>query len=109
MVTTRRGALSENVEKVIEQNFAVEKATASSGVMAAYPRVMYAVVTAIVKTIFASDFITTTNRTAVFLMFFLVVHCLGNLLVFLGADAFNAYGHLLHVREIAMFPPCRTF
>jgi succinate dehydrogenase / fumarate reductase cytochrome b subunit len=41
-----------------------------------------------------------TNRTAVFLLFFLIIHCAGNLLVFLGADAFNAYGHVLHVNPV---------
>lgn len=35
-----------------------------------------------------------------FLLFFLVIHCAGNVLVFVGADAFNAYGHILHVNPL---------
>ena len=104
MVTTRRGSSTEQT-KTDATNGPNIVAKASdgapqTGVLGAYPRVLYAVFIAILKTIFASDYITTTNRTAVFLMFFLVIHCLGNLLVFVGADAFNAYGHLLHVNPL---------
>jgi len=55
---------------------------------------------ATIKTIFAFEAINSINRTAVFLMTFLLIHCAGNLLIFVGADAFNVYGHLLHVNPL---------
>jgi len=68
--------------------------------VSAYPRVLMSVLASIIKTIFAFDAILTTNRTAVFLMFFLVIHVAGNCLVFFGPEVFNAYGHVLHVNPL---------
>jgi len=43
------------------------------------------------------------NRTAVFMLIFLVVHMLGNLSAFAGADAFNTYGHMLNQNPALKF------
>lgn len=72
----------------------------AAGLLEALPAVLYAVLVATIKTIFALDAASSTNRTAVFLLTFLLIHCAGNLLVFLGADVFNAYGHLLSVNPL---------
>ncbi len=40
------------------------------------------------------------SSSAVFLIAFLLVHVLGNLIIFKGADAFNQYGHSLRTNPI---------
>lgn len=39
------------------------------------------------------------GATGLFLCFFLVVHLAGNLLLYVGADAYNGYAHKLHSNE----------
>jgi len=73
---------------------------ASASLASAAPKVVGAVLLAIIKTIFALDVRSNINRTALFLMFFLLIHCAGNLLVFAGPDMFNAYGYLLNVNPL---------
>jgi L-lactate dehydrogenase (cytochrome) len=57
---------------------------------------LWSIVMAVVKTIFVPNTRDALNRTAIFLIIFLVVHMLGNLAVFISADAFNSYGYLLN-------------
>mgnify|MGYP003976278347 CR=1 FL=1 len=56
-----------------------------------------AIVENIVYTIFAFDSRSSLQRTAIFLIFFLIIHCSGNLLLFKNdkGDQFNAYGYFL--------------
>lgn len=52
---------------------------------------------ALLKTIFALDARTSINRTAMFLVLYIVVHVAGNMTLFLGPESFNAYGfHLVY-------------
>jgi hypothetical protein len=60
---------------------------------------LMAVVFEVLKTIFANKNFKITNdrvgltRSAIFLIFFIVVHAVGNLHVFMGPDDFNGYGY----------------
>merc|ERR1711998_127824 len=53
----------------------------------------------VVLTIFSSNNVKVTwdrdglTRSAIFLLFFMVIHAVGNLHVFLGPDDFNGYGY----------------
>eukprot|EP00040_Diaphanoeca_grandis_P026864 m.151424 g.151424 ORF g.151424 m.151424 type:complete len:812 (-) comp30759_c4_seq2:133-2568(-) len=55
---------------------------------------------AIAKTVVTTDPRLSVHRTAMFLIVFLVIHLLGNLSIFLGPDALNAYAHHLHTGVI---------
>merc|ERR1719473_1938777 len=60
---------------------------------------VFAFIKEVVLTIFSSSNVKVTNdrsgltRSAFFLIFFMVVHAIGNLHVFLGPDDFNGYGY----------------
>jgi len=87
--------------RIVTPSTAVKKQEAPlPGVFQAAPTVLWAVLVAILKTIFSLDARQSANRTAIFMMFFLLIHVSGNLLVFSGADLFNAYGHVLHVNPL---------
>ena len=47
-----------------------------------------------------ADAAVTLHRSALFLLVFLLIHMLGNLWIFSGPDAFNCYGHLLHINPL---------
>jgi hypothetical protein len=49
----------------------------------------------ILKSIFTLDAKESLNRTALFMILFLVIHCVGNLSFFAGKEAFNSYAHTL--------------
>jgi succinate dehydrogenase / fumarate reductase cytochrome b subunit len=58
----------------------------------------------IVYTIFAFDSKSALQRSAIFLIFFLVIHCSGNLIIFKNdqGDQFNAYGYFLRNSPIIL-------
>jgi succinate dehydrogenase / fumarate reductase cytochrome b subunit len=62
-----------------------------------------AIVKTLICTIFSIDATQAINRTAVFLIFFSVVHCAGNMFIFVGPDAFNGYGYFLHINPLLKF------
>jgi succinate dehydrogenase / fumarate reductase cytochrome b subunit len=64
---------------------------------------LISIVTALASTIFSTDATTSLNRSAIFLIFFLVVHMLGNLFIFAGPEAFNTYGYFLHINPLLKF------
>ena len=55
------------------------------------------------KTIFSTDAKTSVNKSALFLLTFLVVHMLGNLTIFKSGMAFNVYGHMLAINPALKF------
>ena len=57
----------------------------------------------IFATFLSTDASTALNRSAIFLIFFLIVHMLGNLFIFAGLDAFNTYGYFLHINPLLKF------
>ena len=84
---------------------AVPAATASAAAPAAaaaepellevFIRLLVQMLVNVAKTVMAPTVAQTLTRSSVLLLCFLVVHMLGNLAVFAGADAFNGYGDML--------------
>eukprot|EP00935_MAST-01C_sp_MAST-1C-sp1_P002599 g2599.t1 len=66
-------------------------------------KLLWIVGLSVVQTVFSTSYSGTLSRSAIFLIVFLVVHMLGNLTVFFGADAFNGYGHALHINPLLGF------
>jgi L-lactate dehydrogenase (cytochrome) len=71
--------------------------------LSVFVKLLGAVALAVVKTIFVPNTRDALNRTAIFLIIFLIVHMLGNLAVFISADAFNSYGYLLNKNPLLKF------
>ena len=68
---------------------------ASVSALAALLALLRAVVVAVVRTFLTLNVKDSLNRAGVFLVVFCTVHMLGNLTVFWGPEAFNAYGYAL--------------
>jgi succinate dehydrogenase / fumarate reductase cytochrome b subunit len=64
---------------------------------------LVAILKSLAATFFSTDASTALNRSAIFLIFFLVVHMLGNLLIFVGPEVFNTYGYFLHINPALKF------
>lgn len=73
------------------------QAKAPVGMLGALGPLLLAMAKRTFGTIFVMNMSQNINRTAVMMLVFLVVHMLGNLSFFGGAEAFNMYGHLLHI------------
>jgi hypothetical protein len=71
--------------------------------LSVFVKLLGAVALAVVKAIFVPNTRDALNRTAIFLIIFLIVHMLGNLAVFISADAFNSYGYLLNKNPLLKF------
>jgi len=56
----------------------------------------------ILRTIVTLDAKESLNRTALFMILFLVIHCAGNLSFFAGKAAFNSYAHMLTTGPIGV-------
>ena len=54
------------------------------------------VAVALLSTVFATTAQNSLHRSALFLLFFLIVHMAGNLTALFGRDAYNMYGHHLN-------------
>eukprot|EP01063_Lacrimia_lanifica_P030289 TRINITY_DN4798_c0_g1_i1.p2 TRINITY_DN4798_c0_g1~~TRINITY_DN4798_c0_g1_i1.p2 ORF type:complete len:244 (+),score=69.02 TRINITY_DN4798_c0_g1_i1:61-792(+) len=67
-----------------------------SGAAAGVTATLVAVARAVAKTVFwGRDEGELLTASGVFLLVFMVVHAVGNAVIFAGADAFNTYGHTL--------------
>ena len=55
------------------------------------------------KTVFALESGAALQRSALFLVVFLIVHCLGNMTIFAGGDTYNKYGHKLRSNPAIKF------
>ena len=64
---------------------------------------------ALASTIFSTNASFSLQRSAIFLMFFLFVHMLGNLLIFVGPEVFNTYGYFLHINPLLKFIEASDF
>lgn len=83
----------------------VEKAPTKASITASTVALVGAILLALGKTVFGLDSSGTLTRSAVFLTFFMLIHCSGNLLIFAGdkGDRFNAYGYFLRSCPLILF------
>ena len=76
---------------------------ASPGLIDGILTTLLSIVQSILATFISTNASTALNRSAIFLIFFLIVHMLGNLFIFKGAEAFNTYGYFLHINPLLKF------
>ena len=104
MVTTRRQAADNAKESAATPADNVRKIAPPPSSLEVFVRVVAAVATGSLRS--ALDFAEprkNINRTAAFMLVFLVVHMLGNLTLFISPEAFNTYGDLLNKNPALKF------
>ena len=90
---------SRNVERKAEEPPAKTTSPPAKPAVVSLPAGVGVTLLAVLKnlafTVLTPSPATAINRTAIFLLVFTTVHMLGNITLFLGADAFNGYGYFL--------------
>ena len=99
MVAITRSAQKKAAEPATPAAAADEPSSSAEGSGVALP-LARGVALGLLRGALGADAAVTLHRSALFLLVFLLIHMLGNLWIFSGPDAFNCYGHLLHINPL---------